>query len=192
MPLKTKKKPIGKKKAIHPWRLCPSGQHYRESSEVDEYTKSDGTHVKSHPRRGTCADNPSGKDQLYPEEMHRMAEKYFAQFKSKPLPNLPEFKGNRAYDYLIRAWTKYWNEVLKPKKPLDPKLVKALIASESGFNTEAWNKQKGPDRARGLTQVLDRTLPLLKDSKELKNHHLHLKEDDMLDPSLSIAAGIRW
>jgi hypothetical protein len=205
MPVETKKKPGLKKKRraltrppssvqpVHSWRVCPAGQHYREGSEVDDYTRNDGTQVSAHARKGTCANNPSGKDQLYSEEMRRIEEKYFGRFKSKPLPDLPKFKEKgRAYDHLIRGWTKYWNDVLKPNEPLDPRLVKALIASESGFERNAWNKLKGRERARGLAQVLDGTLPLLKNPKELTDHHLHLKEDDMLDPSLSISAGIRW
>lgn len=35
--------------------------------------------------------------------------------------------------------------------------------------------------------------PILKDSsKELKDHYVNLEEDDMLNPNLSICAGIRW
>ena len=39
------------------------------------------------------------------------------------------------YDQLITGWVKYWNEVLKTKIPLDPNFVKALMASESSFNS---------------------------------------------------------
>ncbi len=82
---------------------------------------------------------------------------------------------------------------MSPETPLEPEVVKALIASESSFKTNANNKLKGPNRARGLMQVLDGTLPYLTDKhKELRDHFLNLTEDDMLDAGLSICAGIRW
>lgn len=51
--------------------------------------------------------------------------------------------------------------------PLEPEVVKALIASESSFNTNANNYLKGPKRARGLMQVLDGTLPYLKEEHNI-------------------------
>lgn len=187
-----KKPPPPRRK--HPWRLCPVGQHYRNGSSVSGYTTRTGKVVGPHSRSETCAANPSGRDQLYPEEIQKIAAEYFGQFESRPLNTIARFKekGNR-FDHLIQGWVRYWNEVLKPKDPLDPDLVKALIASESSFNPEAWNKLKGPERARGLAQILDKTLPLLKDdTTELRDHFLNLSEDDILDPNLSICAGIRW
>jgi hypothetical protein len=179
---------------IHPWRICPPGQHYRSATTVSPYVKDDGTQVSGHPRADTCANNPTHKDQLYPDEMREMAKKHFEPFKAKPLGTLKIFKekGN-TYDHLIQGWCKYWNEVLGLKEPLDPDVIKALIATESGFNPNAWNKKNGPERARGLMQVLDKTLPYLTEKhKELSDHFVNLTEDDMLDPNLAICAGIRW
>lgn len=65
---------------------------------------------------------------------------------------------------MIAGWTKYWNEVLLPKDNLDPNLVKALIATESGFNPDAKIKVgKKAGYARGLMQVTDWALNILKD-----------------------------
>jgi soluble lytic murein transglycosylase-like protein len=58
---------------------------------------------------------------------------------------------------LIAEWTQYWNQLLNPKIPLDPYLVKALIASESDFNPEAIPPGGGPNSARGLMQVTKTT-----------------------------------
>jgi len=179
---------------LHPWRLCPAGKHYREAASVGSYSRKDGTWVRAHPRQGTCADNPSGRDQLYPEEMREITQRNFPDFLEAPLPSLSKFgeSGNQ-YDHLIQGWTRYWNEVLRPAEPLRPTLIKALIASESSFNSRAWNRQRGPGRARGLMQVTDRTVRHLSDhDKELRDHFLNLVENDMLDPSLSICAGTRW
>ncbi len=93
---------------------------------------------------------------------------------------------------MIRGWTQYWNDVLKPIDPLDPDVVKALIASESGFNSNAWNKRRGQNAAFGLMQLLNSSVQLLKDPKELSDHFVNLSNDDMKDPVFSICAGIRW
>lgn len=189
-----KSRAVPKDQTVHPWRLCPIGKHFRHAGQVKGYTRKDGTIVRAHSRGDTCAENPSGMDQLYPEEMKEMAERFFAKEFPKPLATLKQFKeaGNK-FDSLIQGWTRYWNDVLKPAVLLDPDVVKALIASESGFRANEWNKLKGPKRARGLMQVTDETLPLLSDRfDELKNHFLNLTEDDVLDPNLAICAGVRW
>ena len=178
---------------MHPWRICPAGQYYRRGGTVRPHTRN-GLPVKGGARTATCAHNPTGKDQLYPEEMHEISEKYFGQFKATPLKTLSEYKrrGNR-YDYLIQGWVQYWNEVLNPKKPIEPDLIKALVASESGFNPKAWNGLRGSARACGLLQVTDKSLRFLSDHfHELDDHFLNLTEDDMLDPNLAISAGVRW
>src|SRR3989338_2368208 len=187
------KKPPVDPKPVHPWRICPLGEYWRNLHPRHV------TPSKKHPDgittvKGHCVTNPSGKDQLYSEEMQLIAEKNFGQFKLIPLPEIPEFqKKDLVYDHIIQGWTQYWNDVLKPQEPLDPCLVKALIATESGFNSNAWNKKHGRQRARGLTQVTDQTLRYLSDDyHELKDHFLHLKEDETLDPNFSICAGIRW
>lgn len=195
---KKKDKPIEPQKLpkpVHPWRVCPGGQHYRRTHGVSGYTTTSGKVVGPYSRDWTCVKNPSGKDQLYPEEMQEIADKYFNQFRLSPLPEIPEFyKKDLAYDHFIQGWTQYWNDVLKPIEPLDPLIIKALIVSESSFNPNAWNKKRGPGRARGLMQVTDLTLRYLALEKyhELKDHFLHLKENDMLNPNFSICAGIRW
>jgi len=91
------------------------------------------------------------------------------------------------------SWTKYWNDVLKPSTPLDPDIVKALIASESGFDPTILANKKNKNSARGLMQITNDTRKILGDEKgELKDHYLTLTRDDLNDPSLNICAGIRW
>jgi hypothetical protein len=47
--------------------------------------------------------------------------------------------------------------------------------------------------ARGLMQVTDWTVKILKDENgELKNHFVFVDQKDMKDPNLNIASGIRW
>ena len=126
--------------------------------------------------------------------MQKIAEEFFPTLTGPLLPSDPEFK-NRGdeFDVLIRGWTKYWNEIFQPGEPLDPCLVKALIASESSFNPKPDNGIKGSDRARGMMQITDGTRKILRDEEgELKNHLVTLTDDDAYDPNLNIAAGIRW
>ncbi len=115
-------------------------------------------------RSGHCRENRTGKDQLYRHEIENIAEQFFPAL-SGPPANIP----------------------------LDPNLVKALIATESGFDPSSDTKRKGPGRARGLMQLTDATRKILQDEKgELFEHLLSLTDDDAYDPNLNIAAGIRW
>lgn len=177
-----------KKQKSHPWRICPAGEHW----------------VVTHPRKvpkgltqvsGYCRTNPSGKDQVYSEELKKIVLEHFNEIKLRATPDNLDFKyrGNR-YDVLIAGWTKYWNDVLKPDDKLDPNLVKALIATESGFDNEAKIKAgRKAGYARGLMQVTDWALEILKDEKgELRDHLVDLDQKDMADAELNIAAGIRW
>jgi hypothetical protein len=145
-------------------------------------------------RHGHCVTNPSHRDQLYREEMQDIAEEFFPTLSGPHLPRDPEFENRKdQFDLLIRGWTKYWNEILQPKESLDPCLVKALIESESGFDSKADNGIKGSGRARGLLQITDGTRKILRDDDgELKNHLVTLTDKDSYDPDLNIAAGIRW
>ncbi|MBI3018341.1 MAG: hypothetical protein HYY61_00380 [Deltaproteobacteria bacterium] len=83
--------------------------------------------------RGHCVENSSKKDQIYPEELEKIAEEYFGKLKGSPRNDDLNYPQGNKFDHLIRGWTKYWNEVLKPSESLDPDLVKALIATESSF-----------------------------------------------------------
>ena len=54
---------------------------------------------------------------------------------------------------------------MNPKKPIEPDLIKALVASESGCNPKAWNGLRGSARARGLLQVTDKSLRYLAENQ---------------------------
>lgn len=181
----------------HPWRICPTGQYYRGASLVHSYTRTDGTYVKGHTRSETCAVNPSGKDQLYPDEIKEVAERNFKNAKERLCAFDLGFNKNdqqgSAYDELISGWTKYWNDIFAPKIALSPNTVKALIASESMFDPKILANKKKPASARGLMQITDETRKILADENgELKNHYLTLTRENLNDPSNNICAGIRW
>ena len=178
-------------KKVHKWRLCPNGEHW-----VSEHMKT--INGKKYVWHGYCALNPSGKDQLYPNEIFEIEKKYFNRIKSTtsiaPKTKKWNFKNDpNKYDNLINGWTRYWNEIFNSEDPLDPDLVKALIASESGFNENALTKNGQRSFARGLAQLIDETIKALGDeSGELKDHFVTITHEEALDPSLNICAAIRW
>jgi hypothetical protein len=188
----TKKEPNPKK--THSWRLCPPGQHWVRTHplSIPPSKKNPAGGVTT--RRGDCAHNPSGKDQLYPDEIQEMAEQNFKNVKDKPCPiPLGAGKAGTQYDDLIAGWTKYWNDVFKPEPPLEPNVVKALIATESRFRPKKLADERNQNSARGLMQITNKTRKILGDEKgELKDHYLTLTREELNDPSNNICAGIRW
>ncbi|MBI3555579.1 MAG: transglycosylase SLT domain-containing protein [Deltaproteobacteria bacterium] len=188
--LKKRPGPTTEAKA-HPWRPCPLGKHWVRAHPRNRVSSKGKPFTQQMP--GTCREGRSHLDHLYRDEIHEVAAQNFSKLTGPPASDDFEFKakGNR-YDELIRGWTMYWNDVLRPKVPLDPDIVKALIATESGFNPKARNGLRGKMGARGLMQVLNQSVQLLKDPKEMGDHFVNLDNDDMTDPNLSICAGIRW
>lgn len=179
---------------VHPWRVCPYGEHWVRTHPM---------HVppsKTHPegsvttRREHCARNPSGKDQLYPEEIQEIAAQNFSRLKNKPC-SLPSKFGSQGskYDNFIAGWVQYWNDVLKPDEPLDPNLVKALIASESGFDPNKLANKKNSNSARGLMQITNDTRKLLDGFHgDLSDHLITATKAELNDPNINICAGVRW
>lgn len=181
-------------KTPHPWRLCPAGEHWVSTHSMR--IPPSKTHPIGHitTRHGHCSKNPSGKDQLYPDEILEITEQFFKNIKIKPCANDLGFKiKGTQFDDHIAGWTKYWNDVLKPKVLLNPNIVKALIASESGFNPEMLANKKNSNSARGLMQILNSTRKTLSDEYgELQDHFLTITKIELNDPSTNICAGIRW
>lgn len=91
----------------------------------------------------------------------------------------------------------FWKEQGLPfPKDLDPFLIKVLIAKESSFRVSIKTKIAGSS-ATGLMQVLQTTLYRLEGIPknkyvEVKNNFLQLKLNDLTDPVVNIATGIRW
>ena len=112
-----------------------------------------------------------------------------------PSGRLTKFPKADNYDKLILGWVSYWNGVFKPKDPLDPNLVKALMATESGFNEKAINTayKLRKKHAHGLLQVRGETAEVLKDHKgELNNYLIDININDLYDSSTNICCGVRW
>lgn len=178
--------------SIHPWRHCPAGHYFvREHSRKVGGSTSGPTGLAS--VRAHCRKNPTGKDQLYPEEILLISEGQFGN--ALPLPSTMKAPKNaNDFDRLIALWTKYWNAVFSPKEPLSPNLVKALFFSESSFNLKAKDQKiTTGNYARGPMQISDETRKVLSDEKgELSDHFLTLTVKDIKKPEIALAAAVRW
>lgn len=179
-------------KQLHPWRTCPYGQQW----------------VVKHPRYpvgrqiqdvdGHCRKIPSGKDLLQGDEIDFISKTApFLNVKVTPqrYNGKEELPNANDYDVYIAGWCKYWNEIFNPDIPLDTNLIKALIHSESTFNplAQAKNKKELGGTARGLIQLTEQALQILKDRKgEIKDHYIELKKEELFNPSKNICAAIRW
>ncbi len=144
---------------------------------------------------GHCRTNTSKQEILIKDEILEIAKLRIKDVKMLPTPDDLGFPNGNTYDQKIGLWTQFWNEIYNPDISLDPNLVKALIASESGFNTEisTSTKLKGTGKANGLIQITESTRKILQDSKgELKNYLVFLTKEDIYDPDLNLAAGICW
>ncbi len=179
-------------KEFNPWRVCPIGEHWvirhdRQKKKIEDVD-------------GHCRKNRSKKDQLKGDEIDLISKhELFVNPKLKATPNnlgfAKEGKNGNQFDDLINGWVAYWNDVFKTNPPLHPNLVKALIATESGFNPKsiASNKNKKIGYARGIMQITERTQrQLAGDEKELKDQFVILNDEEMWEPNKNICAGVRW
>lgn len=176
---------------LHPWRPCPYGQHW----------------VIRHPRNpvgrglqdvdGHCRKNPSGKDRLDGDEIEIISNMtQFKDSKNLPLPysGIEKIKNPNEYDILIAGWCTYWNDIFKPETPIDSNFIKALMESESRFKPNASaNNKKTIGQARGLIQITEATLRILKDRKgEIKDNYIDISKEELFTPSKNICAATRW
>ena len=182
---------------VHTWRICPYGEYWVTTHPL--HIPPSGRHPEGSvvSRRGHCAKNPSGKDQLYPDEIREVSDQHFSNLKYRPCTLPLEFPNGSKYDDLIAGWVQYWNEVLHPSEavadPLDPNLIKALIATESGFNPDLLANRKNQNSARGLMQIKNDTRKILGDEAgELKDHFITATRSELNNPSVNICAGVRW
>ena len=107
-----------------------------------------------------------------------------------PNPNKLDFPNGNQYDEIIAVWTDYFNQKFNSISPLHPNVVKALIASESGFRSDPPENKV----ARGITQITKQTLKTLQDPKgETKDFIFYkIRQKDLLDPDIAIPLAIRW
>ena len=100
-------------------------------------------------------------------------------------------------DSVIHFWINFWKDMgLTLPADFDPFLIKVIIAVESSFRIKADPRSK-ISSAYGLMQITNWTRNDLKGVRRkgkmsLQNHYFDLERQDLEDPVISIAAGIRW
>jgi hypothetical protein len=179
--------PERRSSSVHPWRLCPAGQHWRRPHL--RHIESKKISVTGH-----CVTSPGGKEWFHGEEFQEIAQRYFSGLEKKfqPKGDTLGYPDGNKFDISIGGWTRFWNEVLRPDTPLDPNWVKALMATESGFeNVPPTKSKQGP--ARGVLQVTENTRKILADKKgEVKDHYIEVSAEELENPDINIATALRW
>jgi len=103
---------------------------------------------------------------------------------------LSEYPKADKYDEIIAIWTDYFNKKFPANSPLDPDVVKALIASESSFRLDP------PENpiAIGIAQITKKTFKIIQDSKGEVKDFIFIKfiQKDLKDPNIAIPMAIRW
>ncbi len=163
---------------------CPTGKTWVSPCNRTTTNKIGEKHTN--PVKGFCRANRPKKIYLTYKEIE-LISKNFSKLTGPPSSNSLGFDDGNKYDVLIRGWVQYWNAIFNLKEPLDADLVKALIGSESSFH---WYEEN--DGARGLMQITDSTRANMNDPKELRNYLIKLNKKEIMDPNLSICAGVRW
>lgn len=158
--------------------------------------------VKEHPRKVPVSKkNPNGITIVDYHLRHidgqyldlKMIQNTFDSYDKKNLiyptkGKLPHLRSDNFDDY-IAVWSDYFSKKLNLKTPLDPNMLKALIASESSFNPLAKNKT-----ALGLTQITKDTLKIIQDlNGEVKDFVFKdIRQKDLKNPNVSVAMATRW
>lgn len=109
-----------------------------------------------------------------------------------PTPFDLGYSDGNFYDLSIAGWTKFWNETLKPDRPVSPDFIKVLISTESGFDLSPDQASKS-GMARGLIQITEKTRKILQNAHgELGDHLIILTVEESREIEPNIAAGVRW
>lgn len=156
-------------------------------------------HIKPSPKhpdglvkvRDYCENNPSHKEELSYDEIQYIAQTNFSTLSGPPTAGVLTRKFPTAddFDSMIRGWTKYWDDIFNLDDPLDANLVKALLGSESSFDTNP----PGTKNAHGLMQIRHDTFLILQNLKgELHDYFVRVPWNKILDPTSNICMGIRW
>ncbi len=118
--------------------------------------------------------------------------------KYSKLKSIKGFKqDDGALDEPIQFWLEYWRKQGLQFPNIDALLIKTLIAIESSFSLKADPKIKNSS-AYGLMQITDQTRRLLNGTpnkegyREVRSEYITLSKEDLEDPMVSVAAGIRW
>jgi hypothetical protein len=163
------------------------------------------TTVHEHPMHVPVSrKNPTGittrhqhKRRVYASKTVDELKEIFANYAKKKLiyptaGRLQNFQNSDQFDEIIAVWCDYFNQkfpTTPPEAPLDPNIIKALIASESEFKINVKNKN-----AHGIAQITTSTLKILQDPDGEAKDFLFkdIRQKDLYDPEIAIPLATRW
>lgn len=142
-----------------------------------------------------CRKNSKSKEKfLYKSNLDYIYEKFKNRYKYKNLKRIKGYSQDKGqYDEVVQFWLKFWKDEGLIKEDIDPLLVKAIIAIESGFREEVVTKIPNSS-ATGLMQLLVTTMRILaqKLGKEIRRSNIDISQEEAKDSNANIAAGTRW
>lgn len=159
--------------------------------------------VRKHPRHvKVSAKNPEGitivdqhlriLNSLTSDEILSVFKKYDKAKLVYPTRNngRKEFPSEDLFDEIIAVWTDYFSKQYPSSTPLDPDIIKALLATESGFRIDP----KPTKLAVGIAQITRETLKILQDPKgEVKDYIFKkIRIMDLKNPDIAIPMAVRW
>jgi hypothetical protein len=98
-------------------------------------------------------------------------------------------------DSVVQFWLQYWKDQGLKVSEIDPVLLKSLIAIESGFDPNATSKESTAFGLMQITSQARRVMNGTPDSngyREMRSDFVAVSKEDIADPVVNIATGIRW
>lgn len=94
-----------------------------------------------------------------------------------------------SYDEVIAVWCDYFNKKFGTNPPLEPDVVKALLASESDFRLDPPNPL-----AAGIAQIIPETFKELQNPQGEVSDFIFkdIRKKDLKNPSIAIPMAVRW
>lgn len=130
--------------------------------------------------KGTCLDS---------SEIENVFKNYDKKNITYPTKEALTQPSSDEYDDTIAVWCDYFNKKFNTNPPLEPNVVKALIASESDFVGDPKNP-----KATGIAQITPEALKALQDPNgEVKDFIFkNIRKKDLKNPDIAIPIAIRW
>lgn len=164
--------------------------------------KTKTTVVRTHPRKvRPTIKNPQGVTivdrhlrrlpgtYLDEKEIYKIVNGYSLKKIKYPSKNKLKYENEYAYDQLIAIWADYFTKLFNLDQLIDLNMIKALIASESGFKPSADN-----GIAYGIAQITKQTLKIIQDPNgEVKDFiFTDIRQKDLKNPDIAIPMAVRW
>lgn len=124
------------------------------------------------------------------EEIEKIFKAYDKRNINFPTKGKLDQKNSDKYDDIIAIWCDYFNKKFGTNPPLEPNVVKALIASESDFKLDP----PGNIKATGIAQITSETFKALQDPKgEVKEFIFkNTRKKDLKNADIAIPMAVRW